>query len=69
MPISQFARISAAFVVKGLHNRKNYRSYELLLDAGDFDDFGWSSRNRAETENDSDFLVYRKVKSLNLFVV
>lgn len=32
-------------------------SKELLLDAGDFDVFGWSSRKRAETENDSDFFV------------
>ena len=32
-------------------------SYELLLDAGDFDDFGWSSRKSADTENDSDFFV------------
>lgn len=53
-------------VVKGLNNRKNYLSYELLLDAGDFDNFGWSSRNRADTENDSDFLVCGKAESLNL---
>lgn len=33
-------------------------SKELLLDAGDFDVLGWSSRKRAETENDSDFFVY-----------
>lgn len=32
-------------------------SNELLLDAGDFDVFGWSSRSSAETENDSDFFV------------
>jgi hypothetical protein len=31
-------------------------SKELLLDAGDLDFFG-SSRNSADTENDSDFLV------------
>lgn len=35
-------------------------SNELLLDAGDFDVFGWSSRNSAETENDSDFLVCKE---------
>lgn len=32
-------------------------SNELLLDAGDFEVFGWSSRKSAETENDSDFFV------------
>lgn len=32
-------------------------SNELLLDAGDFDVLGWSSRSKAETENDSDFFV------------
>jgi hypothetical protein len=32
-------------------------SNELLLDAGDFEIFGWSSRNSADTENDSDFFV------------
>lgn len=31
-------------------------SKELLLDAGDFEVFGWSSRSSAETENASDFL-------------
>lgn len=30
-------------------------SNELLLDAGDFDVFGRSSRSRADIENDSDF--------------
>ena len=32
-------------------------SNELLLDAGDFDIFGWSSRSNADIENDSDFFV------------
>lgn len=32
-------------------------SNELLLDAGDFVVFGWSSRNNADTENASDFFV------------
>lgn len=32
-------------------------SNELLLDAGDFVVFGWSSRSKADTENDSDFFV------------
>lgn len=35
-------------------------SNELLLDAGDFDVFGWSSRSSADTENDSDFFVCKQ---------
>lgn len=31
-------------------------SNELLLEAGDFDTLGWSSRNKADTLNASDFL-------------
>lgn len=33
-------------------------SNELLLDVGDFECFGWSSRSRADTENASDFFVW-----------